>query len=114
MALERVAVGVGVELLGAASQQLSHGRKLEDQPCLGFGVGPVGVVEHANPRAERCQQLDLNVVGPPAAAQPKPVTAVQVSGLRVELLKPAPALLTLAPAPAGQRLRILQEVRARG
>jgi hypothetical protein len=72
--------------------------------ALASGFGPVGVVEHANPRAERCQQLDLNVVGPPAAAQPKPVTAVQVSGLRVELPKPGPALLTLEPAPAGQRL----------
>ena len=99
---ERFAVAFGIELLGAAAYELADGLQLEEEAGFGFGVGPVGVVEHADPGAERGEQFDLDLVFPPAAAEREPVAAVEVGGLVVELLEPVPSLLGLVEAaPAG-------------
>ena len=79
-------------------------RELEDQAGFAFGVGPVGVVEHRDPGAEGGEDLDLDFVFPPAAAQAEAVAAVEVRGLLVEGLEPAPAWLGLEAAPAGHSL----------
>jgi hypothetical protein len=52
MVFERLTVALGFELLGASAYELADGLELEEEAGLGFGVGPVGVVEHADPRAE--------------------------------------------------------------
>ena len=66
--LECFSVAVGVELLGAAADELADGGELEDEAGFAFGVGPVGVVEHRDPGAEGGEDLDLDFVVPPAAA----------------------------------------------
>ena len=75
---ECVAVAFGVELLRASAYELADGLQLEEEAGLGLGVGPVGVVEHADPGAERGEQFDLDLVFPPAGAEREPVAAVEV------------------------------------
>jgi hypothetical protein len=104
MVFERLTVALGIELLGASAYELADGLQLEEEAGLGFGVDPVGVVEHADPGANGGEQFDLDLVFPPAAAEREPVAAVEVGGLVVELLEPVPSLLGLAQAtPAGDR-----------
>src|SRR5437588_4027428 len=93
------AVSIGVKWVQAVPEKRRHTLEVVEHRELARWVVPLTGVVSSDPRGQRGERLDLDLVLPPARAQREPIASAEHADVAPQLLEPDPPLARVEPPP---------------